>query len=459
MHPPSMPTLRVNGARLYYEEHGAEPGPDTQTIVFAHGLLWSGRMFDPQVAELSVPDPGEARPRYRCITFDFRGQGRSEVTADGYDMDTLTDDAAALLEALGVPFCHFVGLSMGGFVGMRLALRRPELLRSLVLMETSADPEPAENVPRYRAMGRVVRIFGRLGMRMVMPRVMRIMFGRKFLEDPARAADRRLWRRRGIENDPVGVTRALQGVIDREGVYDGIERITVPTLVMVGDQDVATVAAKAERIAARIPGSRLVVIPGAGHTASVEEPAFVNRMLATFVQTSWIAPELRDAVWTAVERVRDLVVESVLDEGDFAPVAVEVPIEGERFSAVTFRLEVSAEPESASTPLSVTATLAAPTGRHASTVPAAGTRAEILRQVDRATVSNALSWFLHLRADEVADPRPYPPAMIAAGTHAALPSGPDCERFSPGVPPGQIGPAETLFESSHHDIRLIHCEE
>jgi 3-oxoadipate enol-lactonase len=266
-----MPRLLVNGASLWCEERGAGP----ETIVFAHGLLWSGRMFDAQVASLSG--------RYRCVTFDFRGQGRSEVTADGYDMDTLADDAAALIEALGCAPCHFVGLSMGGFIGMRLAARRPGLVRSLVLMETSADPEPAENVPRYRMLGGIVRALGGVGMRLVMPKVMRIMFGRTFLADPAREADRRLWRQRGMENDRLGVTRALQGVIDRKPIHAELSRISVPTLVMVGDEDVATVPAKAERIREAIPGARLVIIPGAGHTASVEQPDFVNATMAEFL--------------------------------------------------------------------------------------------------------------------------------------------------------------------------------
>jgi 3-oxoadipate enol-lactonase len=262
-----MPTITLNGATLWYEEHGA----GAETIVFAHGLLWDGRMFAAQVAAL--------KDRYRCVTFDFRGQGRSEVTAGGYDMDTLADDAAALIDALGCAPCHFLGLSMGGFVGMRLAARRPALIRSLVLMETSADPEPAESAPRYRMLGGVVRVLGRLGMRLVMGRVMRIMY------------ERRLWRARGMENDPVGIVRALGGVIDRKSVYDELPRIACPTLVMVGDQDVATVPAKAERIHAAIPGSRLLVIPGAGHTASVEEPAFVNAALLEFLAGSAAAPE------------------------------------------------------------------------------------------------------------------------------------------------------------------------
>jgi 3-oxoadipate enol-lactonase len=266
-----MPTLHVNGATLWYEEHGAGP----ETVVFAHGLLWSGRMFDAQVAELA--------DRFRCVTFDFRGQGKSEVTAGGYDMDTLSDDAAALIEALGCAPCHFVGLSMGGFIGMRLAARRPELVRSLVLIETSADPEPAANVPRYRLLGGIVRVLGTLGMRLVMPRVMRIMFGRTFLEGPAREADRRVWRERGMANRPRGIVRALDGVIERKPIYNELGKIALPTLVMVGDEDVATVPAKAERIHAAIAGSRLVVIPGAGHTSSVEQPDVVNAALEGFL--------------------------------------------------------------------------------------------------------------------------------------------------------------------------------
>jgi len=266
-----MPTLQVNGATLWYEEHGSGP----ETVVFAHGLLWSGRMFDAQVAELA--------DRFRCVTFDFRGQGRSEVTAGGYDMDTLSDDAAALIQALGCAPCHFVGLSMGGFIGMRLAARRPELVRSLVLMETSADPEPAENVPRYRLLGGIVGVLGTPGMRLVMPRVMRIMFSRTFLRDPAREADRRLWRERGMGNHPRGIVRALAGVIGRKPIYGELGKIAVPTLVVVGDEDVATVPAKAERIAAAIPGARLVVIPGAGHTSSVEQPDLVNAALEGFL--------------------------------------------------------------------------------------------------------------------------------------------------------------------------------
>ncbi len=263
-----MPELHVNGARIHYEESGTGP----ETIVFAHGLLFDGRMFEAQVQAL--------RGRYRCVTFDFRGQGESEVTASGYDMDTLTGDAAGLIEALRCAPCHFVGLSMGGFVGMRLAARRPELLRSLVLLETSADPEPEENVGPYRRLNFVARW---LGVWPVADRVMKIMFGRTFLEDPGREDLRRELRGRIAGSRRIGIARAVTGVIDRAGIYDEIRRITLPVLVVVGDQDVATPRAKAERIHARIRGSRLAVILRAGHTSTLEEPEAVNKALRGFL--------------------------------------------------------------------------------------------------------------------------------------------------------------------------------
>jgi len=174
-----MPTLELNGARIYYEDSGGPGAP----VVFAHGLLWSCRLFDAQVKAL--------RNRFRCVAFDVRGQGQSEVTDSGYDFETLTGDAIALIEKLGLAPVHFVGLSMGGMIGMRLAARRSDLVRSLALLETSADPEPSENVPRYRRLNLVARW---LGLSLVADQVMPIMFGRKFLEDASRAAERQLWR-------------------------------------------------------------------------------------------------------------------------------------------------------------------------------------------------------------------------------------------------------------------------
>lgn len=263
-----MPTIKINNAEIYYEEHGA----GSEAIVFSHGLLFSGEMFQAQVEFF--------KDRYRCITYDHRGQGRTPVTKDGYDIDTLTEDAAALIEKLNCAPCHFAGLSMGGFVGQRLAVRRPELLKSLILMETSADPEPAENIPKYRKLAFVARW---LSMKLVINKVMPIMFSKKFMQDESRASEREHWKQKICANNRVGIRNALEGVVTRKGMYDELDKINTPTLIIVGDQDVATVPAKSERMQARIKNSKLVIIEGAGHSSSIEEPVQVNKAIEDFL--------------------------------------------------------------------------------------------------------------------------------------------------------------------------------
>ena len=259
-----MPMVEVNGTRLHYTDVGSGP----RTVVFGHGLLWSGEMFGPQIDALS--------DRFRCVAVDWRGQGRSVVADSGYDMDTLTEDLVALIAHLGIAPVDYVGLSMGGFIGMRLAARHPELVRSLSLLETSAEPEPAQNVPAYRKLAQVVRF---VGPRPVAGRVMAIMFGQTFLTDPSRAVERVDWRRRLLSVDRVGAVRATHAVIDRAGITDELDRITAPTLVLVGDEDVATVPDKARRIQAGITGSHLVIVPHAGHTSTIEQPTAVTAAL------------------------------------------------------------------------------------------------------------------------------------------------------------------------------------
>ena len=262
-----MPRLQVEGAELHYEDTGGGGTP----VVFAHGLLWSGTMYRFQIEAL--------RGEHRCISFDFRGQGRSPIADSGYDMDTLARDAARLIEKLRAAPCHFVGLSMGGFIGMRLALRRPELLRTLTLLETAADPEPALNKPKYALMGLIIRA---LGTRALVAPIMKIMFGRTFLRDPAKAALRQSLRQELLDNDVRGSLLALRGVLDRAGLMDELGSIRTPTLVLSGEEDVAVRPQCSRRTAERIPGARFKMLPRAGHTSSMEQPEAVTAALREF---------------------------------------------------------------------------------------------------------------------------------------------------------------------------------
>jgi 3-oxoadipate enol-lactonase len=102
-----MSEVVVGGTTIGYHDTGVPTDvPGAQTVVFAHGLLFDSRMFEAQVEVL--------RGRYRCVAFDWRGQGTSPPTVDGYDIETLTSDALGVLRALDIGPVHWVGLSMGG---------------------------------------------------------------------------------------------------------------------------------------------------------------------------------------------------------------------------------------------------------------------------------------------------------------------------------------------------------
>jgi 3-oxoadipate enol-lactonase len=272
-----MPTLDLNGTPIAYEDSGPPvDSPEAPTIVFGHGLLFSGRMFRPQIEALSS--------HYRCVTIDWRGQGDSPPARTGdYEMDTLFNDAVALIEHLGVAPVHYVGLSMGGFVGQRIGARRPDLLRSLTLLDTSPDREPVRSAVEDIAMATWYRYFG-IGP--LKAPVAKMMFGPTFRAEPKNrpVIDEFIARLQRL--DRAGLRRAIMAVATRKPVYAELARIAVPTQVITGADDVPTPPAKARRIAERIAGAKLEILPDCGHSATVEQPEIVTGLIREFVATS-----------------------------------------------------------------------------------------------------------------------------------------------------------------------------
>lgn len=263
-----MASLQVDDVDLYYEETGA----GKETIVFSHGFIWSCRMFDKQVTAL--------KDKYRIIAFDHRGQGKSSIPKNSYDIDAVTNDAIRLLEKLSTGPVHFAGLSMGGFVGLRIAIRRPDLIKSLILIGSSASAEAKENISGYKRLNFVARW---ISLRLVAKPVMKVVFGKTFLNDPLRKNDYNYWKKQMLSNDRKGITRALNGVLYRDSVEDELAKISCPVLILVGDEDVALPAEKSELMDSLINDSKLVIIPQAGHTSTVEQPERVNQEILSFL--------------------------------------------------------------------------------------------------------------------------------------------------------------------------------
>lgn len=257
-----MPSIQVNGTELHYEIDG--DGDGAETVVMAHGLLMDLSMYEAQLPAL--------RERYRVVRYDHRGQGDSATPRDGLDMDTLCEDAAALMVALDAVPCHFVGMSMGGFVGLRLAARHPDKLRSLTLIDTSATREPWPARLRFHAMRLGAWL---IGLRPFIPLMLPLMFGRSTLADPAKQDMVALWRER-LRLRPRNVLHAVKAVVTRGDVSAELGNIRAPTLVIVGEEDVLTSPRRAEYMVAHIANARLLRVPRSGHSANLEAPERVN---------------------------------------------------------------------------------------------------------------------------------------------------------------------------------------
>jgi len=265
-----MPLISVNSVDLSYDEVGS----GKETIVFSHGLLLNKAIFQKQIDLL--------KEDYRCIAFDFRGHGQSQVTKGGYGMDSLTNDVIALIETLDCGPCHYVGHSMGGFVGFRLALRRPDLLRSLILISSSADREPLWNIPNYCFLNSLVALTG--GLRLVINQVMPVMFGKTFRMESSRAKECLEWKNHLLANRR-HITQAVWKVVLRKGVYQQLHKITTPSLILVGKEDKTTDENKATRMKDALSKAVLKTIPNAGHTPTVENPIEVNKAMKEFLAT------------------------------------------------------------------------------------------------------------------------------------------------------------------------------
>jgi pimeloyl-ACP methyl ester carboxylesterase len=268
-----MTLVAVNGIQLNILDTGAPAGkPDAPVLVLGHGLLFGTSMWRHQIEAF--------RGDFRCVAVDWRGQGATPPTESGYDMDTLYADLVALIEHLDVGAVHYAGLSMGGFVGQRLAARRPDLVRSLILIDTSSGPEDPEKMKKYQLMATV---YGILGFRPLRSQVSPIMFTPTWLKTPAGKDTERIWISELLPLDRKGVKKAIRGVTDRLPIVDELSGITAPTLVIVGSEDTATPVAKAEAIAAGIKDSRLEVVSGVGHVSTLEDPDRITGVMREFL--------------------------------------------------------------------------------------------------------------------------------------------------------------------------------
>lgn len=246
-------------------DHGTGP-----PLVLSHGTLMDRTMFRPQWAALA--------DAYRIVAYDNRA--RTDRWMGPYDLADLADDAAALLDACDIEECVLGGMSMGGFMALRFALRHPERVRGLVLIDSMAQAHTPEEQEEYRAMLDMTEAEGEMPEDLVDP-VAGLLFGATTNEE--RPALVEAWTRRWRTYPAGAIIAEVESWLDRPDLSDRLGEIDVPVLIVHGEEDAALEIERAEPMLDGLPDARMARIEKAGHSSNLEQPDQVNDALREFL--------------------------------------------------------------------------------------------------------------------------------------------------------------------------------
>jgi len=249
--------------RVAVQGHG--PG-----VMLSHALGLNLNMWDALAAKLA--------PTYEVARYDHRGHGGSAAPPGPYTMDDLVDDAARLIREWGRGPVVFVGLSMGGMVGQGLAIRYPELVRALVLANTTAQyPDASQSMWSQR-----IAAVESGGMEAVADSVIERYFSAAFRASRVHLVER--FRAILLRCDPAGYVACCHAAAHVDWL-ERLPQVKCPTLVVAGGLDVGAPISMSQQIAERIPRASLVVFDEASHLSLAEQPSLFSQTVREFLAT------------------------------------------------------------------------------------------------------------------------------------------------------------------------------
>lgn len=271
-----MPIAKAGRFELHYRDSGGSGPP----LVFLHGFPLSGSMWAPQIEGLGS--------RWRVLAPDLPGFGGSPLPGEpsAWRMDDYAEAVRAFLSHLGLERAVVVGLSMGGYVAFSLLRQAPSTVSALVLVDTRAEADSEEARRGREAQQEEVRASGTDALaRRLVERILA----------PSRLEDEEMVEEvLSLMKQPAeGYLAALEAMKRRPDSTPDLGRIQVPTLVVVGEEDVLTPPPLARAMAEAIPGARLAVLPGAGHLANLEDVGAFHDALTPFLEELGAPPGFR----------------------------------------------------------------------------------------------------------------------------------------------------------------------
>lgn len=262
----SLPVIERDGIRISFGDTGSGP-----PVLLTHSYFCSGEMWREQVPQLAEAN--------RVVNVDLRGHGNSSAVRGPFSLYDLVEDIVQVLDMLDIERAAWAGLSIGGMVSMRAALTMPERVTGLLLLSTHAGSETRVRRIKYAVMRTAARHFG---LDPILPAVSRLMFGKT-----TRRRNRHLvseWKEKFRSTDLMSMLLYARCLVSRDSIVSRLGKVSVPALVMVGEEDTALPVHYAEEIAAELPDAQLVIVPEAGHLSALEHPTFVAEKMCRFLR-------------------------------------------------------------------------------------------------------------------------------------------------------------------------------
>ncbi len=260
-----MPRIKANGIELYYELHGKDEGP---ILVLSNGIMMSTASWIHQKNELSK--------HFRVLLYDCRGMWQSEHPDGPYTMEMHADDLAALMDGLDIPAAHIAGISYGSEVSMVFALKYPQRTQSLIVMDGVSRVDPFLKGQTYPWLMAAERGDAELLLRTSY----HMNFAEGWIEAHQEFIEASVTRYQ--ELDMPALVELMRCFVELD-ITDQLKEIAVPTLILVGEEDIIKGRKYGEAIAEHIENSEFVVVPGSGHALCLEKPEALNTLLIGFV--------------------------------------------------------------------------------------------------------------------------------------------------------------------------------
>jgi 3-oxoadipate enol-lactonase len=262
-----MPHLDFNGNKVAYKDHGGEGTP----VLLVHGFPFYAEMWEPQVEALG--------DKFRFVTVDLLGFGESDAPQDrsAYSIEAYADQVKAAVDALGVGKVALVGLSMGGYVVLSFMRKYRDFAAGIVLADTRAEADAPEAIAKRTAQQKQV---AEAGTAELIDALVGAYLSQSTFDKKKDVVERV---KSLMDNPPYGFIGALEAMKNRLDSTDGLIEIKVPSLIVVGENDALTPPELSRKMHEHIGGSRLVVLPEAGHMSNLESPEAFNGALAEFL--------------------------------------------------------------------------------------------------------------------------------------------------------------------------------